>query len=129
MILKLLVDASRAIEHLCNSREIEGEVAYDLHKSYRVYREIMADLGAFEKNVIAELELETRGNQLVFPGQDPKKLGEYMVRRNKFIEEKEVEIEFPKFTFKKLKSAGLSSNDIMALEDIGVLDDGREDSE
>ena len=53
---------------------------------------------------------------------DPKKLADYMDQRNKFLDERDTEFKVKTYTYKQLKLAKLSGNDIVMLQDVGLLE-------
>jgi hypothetical protein len=121
--LREIVRAQNAIQQLRASRDIDGDIAYKMSRLSRKIKPVMEDVGAFEQSIIKEIGLQTQGPQLMFPGQDLAKLNIYLKRREDFLTSEEVEIEIPSYKYSQLKPAKLSSDDIDALEALGLLID------
>jgi len=124
MKLREVADNAEVIERVCKSRELEGDVAYKVHKFYRKYKGVIEDLSAFEKATMTEIGIEANAmGSLVYPGQDIKKFKEYLEKRNEFLDSEEITLEVPKFAFDKLKPAKLSGKDIEDLMEFGLIED------
>ena len=126
--LREISEVARIIDRISGCRELEGGFAYEFSGFSRDFKEILSDISAYEGAEIERLGLTFDAvvpgtpSTLIHPKQNVENLREYLDSRAKFLESREVDIDVPMFKIDQLKPAKLSSDDMIALMDFGMLE-------